>query len=118
MSVDGALPGVKHLRVVVLFGLDASLVFQFCQLGRSLLVHDFLQLAAHGAISLAHLAQHVCLVHLFRDASLDHLLLVGTILALYFGLHILALVLFHPLLLFLLFLFQLNGLLSVLVDIL
>ena len=118
MSVDSALPGIKHLRVVVLFGLDASLVLQFCQLGRSLLVHDLLQLAAHGAVSLAHLAQHVSLVHLFGDARLNHLLLVGAILALNFCLHVLALVLFHPLLLILLFLFEFDVLLSVLVDVL
>ena len=118
MSVDGALPGVKHLRVVVLFGLDASLVFQFCQLGRSLLVHDFLQLAAHGAVSFAHLTQHICLMHLFRDASLDHLLLVGPVLALNFSFHVLALVLLHPLLFVLLLLLEFDVLFSVLVDIL
>ena len=118
VSIDGALPSVKHLRVVVLFGLDASLVLQFCQLGRSLLVHNFLQLAAHGAVSFANLAQYVCLVHLFGDASLDHLLFICSILALDFSLHILALVLFHPFLLFLLLLFEFNVLLSVLVNIL
>jgi len=48
-------------------------------------------------------------VHLFGDASLDHLLFVGTILAL---------VLFHPLLIFLLLLLEFDVLLSVLVNIL
>lgn len=118
VSVDGALPGVKHLRVVVLFGLDASLVFQFCQLGRSLLVHNFLQFTAHGAVSFSYLTQNVCLVHLLGNASLDHLLFVGTILALNFSFHILALILFHPLLLFLLLLLEFDMLFSVLVNIL
>jgi hypothetical protein len=117
VSVYCALPSVKHLRVVVLFGLDASLVLQFCQLGRSFLIHDLLQLTAHSAVSLTHLAKHVRLVHFLSDARLDHLLLVGTILALDLSLHVLALVLLHPFVLIFLFLFEFDVLFSVLVDI-
>lgn len=103
MSVDSALPSVEHLLVVVLFGLNASLVFQLGQLRSSLLVHNLLEFASHGAVALANLSQHVSLVHLLHHASLYHLVLVGVVLALNFGFHVIALVLLHPLM----FLFQL-----------
>lgn len=56
VTVDSALPSVQHLLVVVLFGLDASLVFELSQLGGSLLVHNLLQFASHGAVTLTNLS--------------------------------------------------------------
>jgi hypothetical protein len=99
VAVDSALPGVKHLTVVVLFSLNASLVLQLSQFRRSLFVHHFLEIASHCAVPLANLSQHVSLVHLLHHASLDHLLLVSLVLAVNFRLHVVALVLLHPLLL-------------------
>ena len=117
-SLDSALPGVQHLCVVVLFGLDASLVLELRQLCRPLFVHNFLQLSSHSAVSLANLAQHVGLMHLLRKTCLNHLLFVGPILALNFGLHILTFVLFHPILLLPLLFLKLYVLLPILVDVL
>ena len=117
VSVDGALPSVKHLRVVVLLGLDAPLVLQFCQFGCPLLVHDFLKFPAHRAIAFAHLTKHVGLVHLLCKACLYHLLFVCSVLALDLCLHVLAFVLFHPFLFSLLLFLELDMLFSVLVDV-
>lgn len=117
MSVDSALPSVEHLLVVVLFGLNASLVFQLGQLRSSLLVHNLLEFASHGAVALANLSQHVGLVHLLHHASLYHLVLVGLVLALNFGFHVVALVLLHPLLLLLQLFLKFDVLLPICVDV-
>lgn len=117
MPVHSALPSVQHLRVVVLFDLNATLVLQLRQLRRSLLVHQLLQLTSHGPVALTHLSQHIGLVHLLHHRSLDHLVLVGLVLPLDLSLHILALILFHPLLLALQLFLQLDLLLSVRVNI-
>jgi hypothetical protein len=117
VAVDSALPGVKHLTVVVLFGLNASLVLQLSQFRGSLLVHHFLKLASHCAVPLANLSQHVCLVHLLHHAGLHHLLLVGLVLTVNFGFHVVALVLLHPLLLRLKVLLELDVLLSISVHV-
>lgn len=118
VSVNSALPGVEHLLVVVLLGLDASLVLQLCKFSRALLVHNFLKFASHGAVALTDLTQDVGLVHLLHHRSLNHLLFVGLVLTLNFCLHILALKLFHPLGFFFLFFLKFNILLTVSVDIL
>jgi hypothetical protein len=81
VSVNSALPSVQHLLVVVLFGLNASLVLEFGQLGGPLLVHHLLELAAHGAVALTNLSKDVSLVHLLHHACLNHLLIVSLVLA-------------------------------------
>lgn len=117
MAVDSALPGVKHLTIVVLFRLNASLVLQLSQFRGSLLIHHFLKIASHRAVSLANLSQHVCLVHLLHHAGLYHLLLVGLVLAVNLRLHVVALVLLHPLLLSLELLLELDILLPICVHV-
>lgn len=96
VTVDSALPSVKHCTVVVLLGLDAALVLQLSEFGSALLVHNLLELAAHSAVALTNLSKHICLMHLLHHRCLNHLFLVGFVLAVNFGLHVLALVLFHP----------------------
>ena len=118
VSVDSALPSVQHLLVVVFFSLDASLVLELSQFGGSFLVHHLLQLASHGAVTLAHLAKHISLMHLLHHARLDHLLLVGLVLSFDLCLHVLALELLHPLGLLLELLLQFNVLLAVSIHIL
>ena len=118
MPVHSALPSVQHLRVVVLFDLNASLVLQLSQLSRSLLIHQLLKLASHRAVPFTHLSKHVGLVHLLHHARLDHLVLVGLVLTFNLRFHILPLIRLHPLLLAFEFLLQLDLLLSVRVNIL
>jgi hypothetical protein len=96
VPVNSALPGFEHVVVVVLFGLDAALVLKLSKLGSTLLVHNFLQVAAHGAVALANLPQDVGLVTLLSKARLDHLVLEGAVLTLNFTFHVLALVILHP----------------------
>lgn len=117
MPIHSALPSVQHLLVVVLFGLNASLVLQLCQLRSSLFIHNLLKLASHGAITLTNLSQHISLVHLLHHASLHHLVLVSLVLTLNLSLHVLALVLLHPLLLILQLLLKLDVLLSISVHV-
>lgn len=117
MSVDSALPSVEHLLVVVLFGLNASLVLQLGQLRSSLFIHNLLKLASHGAVALTNLSQHISLVHLLHHARLNHLLLVGLVLALNFRLHVVALVVLHPVLLFLQLFLKFDVLLPICVNV-
>lgn len=112
MLVDGALPRLQHILVVVHFALDATLVLEFGQFSGTLLVHDFLEIAAHGAITLSHLTQDVGLVRLLGKAGLEHLVLVGLVLSVDLFLHVSPLVLLQPLILLLLFLVQSNFLLA------
>ena len=112
MPVNSALPGLEHVVVVVLFGLDAALVLKLSKLGGALLVHNLLQVAAHGAVALANLPQDVGLVTLLSNAGLDHLVLEGVVLTLDLALHVLALVILHPLVLLLLLLVLVHRLLA------
>ena len=117
MSIDGALPSVKHLLVVVLFGLDAPLVLQLSELSSSLFIHNLLKFPAHGSVAFPNLTEHICLVHLLCKTSFNHLLLIRSVLSLNLSLHVLTLVLLLPLFVLLFLLFKVNVLLSVLVDI-
>jgi hypothetical protein len=96
VPVNSALPGFEHVVVIVLLGLDAALVLKLSKLGSALLVHNLLQVAAHCAVALTNLSQNVGLVALLSKASLDHLILVGAVLALNLAFHVVALVLLHP----------------------
>lgn len=96
MTVDCTFPRVEHIAVVVLFDLNAALVFEFSQLSCAFLVHDLLQITTHCPVSLADLSQDISLVSLLCHRSLDHLFLKCTVLALNLTLHILAFILLHP----------------------
>ena len=98
--------------------MDAALVLKLGKLGSALLVHNLLQVAAHRAVALANLSKDVGLVTLLGDTGLDHLLLISAVLALNLTLHVLTLVVSHPITLLLLALVNLNCLLAGLVHIL
>ena len=108
MTVYSALPRVKHLVVVVLLSFDAALILELGEFGGTLLVHNLLEIPAHSAVALGHLAENVRLVALLSERGLNHLVLVGVVLPLNFILHVLPLVLLHPVSLRLLRLVQLD----------
>ena len=81
VTLDGVLPSLEHLVVILLFCADASLILDLGEFGGPLLVHAVLQVATHRAVSLAHLSQHVRLVRLFIQGDLHGTFLVGTVLA-------------------------------------
>ncbi len=70
MTLDGVLPGLQQVVIILLFSVDASLVLDLGQLGGTLLVHAILQVAAHSPISLANLAKHISLVSLLVNGLL------------------------------------------------
>ena len=64
MSLNGVLPSVEHLGIILLFRANASLVLDLGKLGGTFFVHAVLEVAAHSAVSLANLAKNVSLVSL------------------------------------------------------
>ena len=96
MALDSVLPGAKHLVVARLFRLDAALELDLSQLGSAFFVHAVLQVAAHGPVPLAHLAEDVRLVSLLVQCRGQRLLLVLLVLALHLRVDLLLLVVLEP----------------------
>ena len=82
MSLDGVLPGVEELVVILLLVVDSALVLNLSQFGGSLLVHAVLKLATHGSVALVHLTKHIRLMSFLVESSLDGVLLGGGVLTL------------------------------------
>ena len=70
MSLNGVLPSVEHLGIILLFLANASLVLDLGKLGGTFFVHAVLEVAAHGAVSLSDLAENVSLVSLTIEGFL------------------------------------------------
>ena len=117
MSIDSALPSVKHLLVVVLFSLDAPLVLQLSELSGSLFIHNLLKFPAHCSVAFSNLTEYVRIVHLLCKTSFNHLLFISSVLSFNFSFHILTLILLLPFFILFFLLFKFNVLLPVLVDI-
>jgi len=118
VALDSALPGLKHIRVVILFVCDTSLVLKLGQFSSALVVHFVLQVATHSPVALTNLSQDISLVSLLHECVLELSLLVDAVLAFDLALNVVLLVLLEPLGFALELLFEFNISLAVLVHIL
>jgi hypothetical protein len=62
--VDTGFPLTKHSCILLFIDIDLSLVFEFCKLSCSLLVHLFLKVSSLDSIFLIHLLQNIHLMTL------------------------------------------------------
>ena len=97
MSLDGVLPGVEELIVILLLVVDSALVLNLSQLGGTLLVHAILQLASHSSVALVHLTKHIRLMSFLVECSLDCMLLGSSVLTLELGINLGLILLLEPL---------------------
>ena len=118
VALHGALPRVKHLGIIVLFDINASLVLDFSEFRSALLVHAILQVASHRAVTLAYLAKHVRLVSLLVEGLLESALFVRLVLTFDVSIDLPFVVLLEPIGLFLHSLLQQDVLFTVLVHVL
>lgn len=118
MALDSVLPGRQQCIIILLLTLDASLVLNLGQFGSPLFIHAILQVTAHSAISLTHLAKHISLVSLLVDGFLKSTLFMHAVLTVNLGVNLVLIVLSKPFLLFFHGLLEKDILLAILVNVL
>ena len=80
VTLNGVLPGVEELVVILLLAVDSALVLDLSKFGGTLLVHTVLELAAHSAITLIDLTKDISLVGLLVKSILESMGLMSLVL--------------------------------------
>lgn len=104
--------------IILLFSIDAALVLNLCEFGSTLLVHAFLKVTAHSAVSFTDLSEDVRLVSLLVEGLLECTLFVHPVLTVHLLINLRFLVLLVPLLFLLHCLLEQNVSLALLVHVL
>ena len=118
VTLHGALPSIEQLCIIALLSIDTPLVLDFRKFGSTFLIHAILKVAAHRAVTLTNLAEHVSLMSLALIGVLERALLMHAVEAIDLIVNHLLIVLLEPISLLLHSLLQEDVLLAILVHVL